>query len=88
MLIIRKLFSVGHGESEGERCDVTSYEVYLRDLLQHVDLMKKKHLNLPFYLFGHSMVSQKLLNHTCQFFEIERIPGYFVFGKNFDNHDL
>ncbi|XP_076806979.1 monoglyceride lipase-like [Clavelina lepadiformis] len=46
---------VGHGESEGNRADVTDYRVYLRDILHHINLVKTKYPGLPLYIFGHSM---------------------------------
>ncbi|XP_075039731.1 monoglyceride lipase [Mixophyes fleayi] len=46
---------VGHGQSEGERMIVSDFQVYIRDGLQHVDLMRKEHPDLPLFLCGHSM---------------------------------
>lgn len=49
--------TVGHGQSEGDRMIVSDFHVYVRDSLQHIDLMKKDHPGLPVFLLGHSMVS-------------------------------
>uniref|UniRef100_A0A8C8YWR8 Monoglyceride lipase n=1 Tax=Prolemur simus TaxID=1328070 RepID=A0A8C8YWR8_PROSS len=49
---------VGHGQSEGERMVVSDFHVFVRDVLQHVDLMQKDHPGLPVFLLGHSMVSR------------------------------
>ncbi|XP_049622502.1 monoglyceride lipase isoform X2 [Suncus etruscus] len=46
---------VGHGQSEGERMVVSDFQVFVRDVLQHVDVMQKDHPNLPIFLLGHSM---------------------------------
>ncbi|XP_037659147.1 monoglyceride lipase isoform X2 [Choloepus didactylus] len=46
---------VGHGQSEGERMVVSDFHVFIRDALQHVDLMEKDHPGLPIFLLGHSM---------------------------------
>ncbi|XP_053576801.1 monoglyceride lipase isoform X2 [Bombina bombina] len=46
---------VGHGQSEGERMTVSDFQVFVRDGLQHVDLMKKEHPDLPMFICGHSM---------------------------------
>ncbi|XP_069499470.1 monoglyceride lipase [Ambystoma mexicanum] len=46
---------VGHGQSEGDRLAVSDFQVYIRDSLQHVDLMKKEHPGLPVFILGHSM---------------------------------
>lgn len=47
---------VGHGQSEGERVIVKEFQVYVRDSLQHIDLMKSRHPDLPVFIVGHSMV--------------------------------
>ncbi|XP_069875381.1 monoglyceride lipase isoform X2 [Dipodomys merriami] len=46
---------VGHGQSEGERMMVSDFQVFVRDVLQHVDLVQKDHPRLPVFLLGHSM---------------------------------
>ncbi|KAM8930815.1 monoglyceride lipase [Pelodytes ibericus] len=46
---------VGHGQSEGERMIVSDFQIFVRDGLQHVDLMKKEYPNLPIFVCGHSM---------------------------------
>ena len=50
--------TVGHGQSDGERVQIDKVETYVRDVLQHVDLMTSQHAGLPVFLFGHSMVSK------------------------------
>ncbi|KAM6214518.1 monoglyceride lipase isoform 2-T2 [Rhynchocyon petersi] len=46
---------VGHGQSEGERMVVSDFQVFVRDVLQHVDSMQKDYPTLPVFLLGHSM---------------------------------
>ncbi|XP_063797247.1 monoglyceride lipase [Pseudophryne corroboree] len=46
---------VGHGQSEGERMTVSDFQIFIRDSLQHVDLMRKEHPDLPLFICGHSM---------------------------------
>lgn len=46
---------VGHGQSEGERMVVSDFQVFIRDVLQHVDMVQKDYLGLPIFLLGHSM---------------------------------
>lgn len=50
------LYIVGHGLSEGARIDVDSYEIYVRDVIQHLEIMKTKHPDLPLFIIGESMV--------------------------------
>lgn len=47
---------VGHGQSEGERMNIKDFQIYIRDSLQHIDLMKSRHPDLPVFIVGHSMV--------------------------------
>ncbi|XP_002740294.1 monoglyceride lipase-like [Saccoglossus kowalevskii] len=46
---------VGHGQSQGDQMDITDFNIYIRDTLQHVDVITSKHPNLPIFLFGHSL---------------------------------
>ncbi|XP_027556697.1 monoglyceride lipase isoform X2 [Neopelma chrysocephalum] len=46
---------VGHGQSEGDRMVVSDFHIFIRDSLQHIDLMKKEHPDLPVLILGHSM---------------------------------
>lgn len=46
---------VGHGQSGGSRVHIETFDHYVQDVLQHVDLMKEKFTSLPVFLFGHSM---------------------------------
>jgi len=49
--------TVGHGKSEGDRVHVDNFDTYVNDVIKHVDIVKKKHPDLPCYIIGHSMVS-------------------------------
>ncbi|XP_067854496.1 monoglyceride lipase-like isoform X2 [Heptranchias perlo] len=46
---------VGHGQSEGEGMMVSHFGIYVRDTLQHIDMMKRSHPHLRIYLFSTSM---------------------------------
>uniref|UniRef100_A0A023G7K1 Putative lysophospholipase n=2 Tax=Amblyomma TaxID=6942 RepID=A0A023G7K1_AMBTT len=46
---------VGHGKSEGPRGTVKSADIYVDDILTHVDLVRQKFPGRPVFLFGHSM---------------------------------
>uniref|UniRef100_UPI00398E6E5F monoglyceride lipase-like isoform X2 n=1 Tax=Pristiophorus japonicus TaxID=55135 RepID=UPI00398E6E5F len=61
MLVNQSLFvfahdHVGHGQSEGKRMAVSDFSVYVRDCLQHIDIVKTHHSCLKLFLFAHSMV--------------------------------
>ncbi|XP_067854498.1 monoglyceride lipase-like isoform X4 [Heptranchias perlo] len=47
---------VGHGQSEGEGMMVSHFGIYVRDTLQHIDMMKRSHPHLRIYLFSTSMM--------------------------------
>ncbi|XP_041047082.1 monoglyceride lipase-like isoform X2 [Carcharodon carcharias] len=69
MLMKQSLFvfshdHVGHGQSEGKRMVVSDFKIYIRDCLQHIDLMRNRHPGLQVFLFAHSMVfCARLLDH-------------------------
>ncbi|KAH6922250.1 hypothetical protein HPB50_011078 [Hyalomma asiaticum] len=45
----------GHGKSDGPRATVTSADVYVDDILSHVDSVRAKFSGKPVYLIGYSM---------------------------------
>ena len=47
---------VGHGQSEGARIHVDNYQTYVRDVIQHLEIIKTKHPDLPLFVIGESMV--------------------------------
>ncbi|XP_028308482.1 monoglyceride lipase isoform X2 [Gouania willdenowi] len=57
---------VGHGQSEGERMNVKDFQVYIRDVLQHVDMMKSRHPDLPVFIVGHSMGGAISILTACE----------------------
>ncbi|XP_008316953.1 monoglyceride lipase isoform X2 [Cynoglossus semilaevis] len=57
---------VGHGQSEGERMNVKDFQVYIRDSLQHIDLMKSRHPDLPVFILGHSMGGAVAILTACE----------------------
>jgi len=50
-------FLVGHGKSGGERAQIRTFDIYIRDIFHHVDQVTAKYPLLKIFLFGHSMVS-------------------------------
>jgi len=60
VVFTRELFVVGHGQSEGERVQISDFSTYCNDVIQHVNIIKNKHPNVPVFVIGHSMVSIQL----------------------------
>lgn len=60
---------VGHGQSEGERMNIKDFQIFIRDSLQHIDLMKSRHPDLPVFIVGHSMVRRHYV--------LSLLTGYF-----------
>jgi len=52
---------VGHGKSSGERVQIEDFQKYVRDVIQHIELLKAKYTNIPLFLFGHGMVSHTVI---------------------------
>ena len=59
-------FSVGHGHSEGERAQVSHFDLYLRDIFQHIDQVTADNAGIPIFMFGHSMVSCSTIDNPHQ----------------------
>uniref|UniRef100_A0A673HID0 Serine aminopeptidase S33 domain-containing protein n=1 Tax=Sinocyclocheilus rhinocerous TaxID=307959 RepID=A0A673HID0_9TELE len=57
---------VGHGQSEGERMDIKNFQIYIRDALQHIDIMKGRYPNLPVFIIGHSMGGSISILTACE----------------------
>ena len=52
---------MGHGRSEGERVQISSFSIYVADVLKHIDELLLNNAGLPIFLFGHSMASTFIL---------------------------
>lgn len=61
----------GHGNSDGRRGHIARFEAYTDTLAQQLSLARKKHPDMPFVLFGHSMggviAADFLLQHQTEF---------------------
>ena len=55
-LSVGAVFAVGHGMSEGDRMHVNEFSDYVRDVVQHLEIIHKKYPDSPIFLLGHSMV--------------------------------
>ncbi|XP_065917778.1 monoglyceride lipase-like isoform X3 [Dysidea avara] len=66
---------VGHGQSEGARIHVDNYQTYVRDVMQHLEIIKTKHPDLPLFVIGESMVTLLRIVACC-------LPHYEVLPEN------
>ncbi|XP_034550818.1 monoglyceride lipase isoform X2 [Notolabrus celidotus] len=57
---------VGHGQSEGDRMTIKDFQFFIRDCLQHIDLMKSRHPDLPVFILGHSMGGAISILTACE----------------------
>lgn len=46
---------VGHGQSEGPEVSISKFDVFVRDVIQHINIVKDRFPSLPVYIIGHSM---------------------------------
>ncbi|XP_048403941.1 monoglyceride lipase-like [Stegostoma tigrinum] len=46
---------IGHGQSEGKRMYVSSFRVFIRDSLQHFDMITDRFPNLKVFIFAHAL---------------------------------
>ena len=73
---------VGHGCSDGPRCQIDTYTKYVRDAFRHIDLMKEENPNIPLYIYGHSMVSFHRLVFSCTTGSVRYSQRKFKQGEN------
>ena len=57
---------VGHGKSSGKRAHVSSFDVYTNLYLDYLKQIQEQFLELPLFLFGHSMGGQLALEILVQ----------------------
>jgi len=50
------IHTVGHGKSDGDRVHIDDFQIYVRDVIQHIELLKTTYTDIPIFLMGHSMV--------------------------------
>ena len=67
---------VGHGNSSGERVCVDDFQIYVRDVIQHIEIIKQKHTNIPLFLFGHSMVG-KIYQQLIYSMSLSHLEWYY-----------
>ncbi|XP_073229702.1 monoglyceride lipase-like [Porites lutea] len=46
---------VGHGQSEGQRVQISDFSIYVRDVFKHIDQVTADNTGIPIFMFGHSM---------------------------------
>ncbi len=56
----------GHGRSEGKRGHTTSYKAFLDELAQLAVQAEERYPKLPFFMYGHSMGGNLLLNYVIR----------------------
>ena len=56
----------GHGRSRGQRGHASSYELYLNDLGNAIELAREHRPTLPTFIFGHSMGGGVVLNYAMR----------------------
>lgn len=68
----------GHGLSEEERGHLERFELFMEDLDQFVDYVRKKHPLLPILMYGHSMGGLIAFHYGIQF--PEKLQGQIFTG--------
>jgi len=69
---------VGHGKSEGVRVHVDSVDDYVSDVLNHVQLMKEEHPQIPSFAIGHSMGG--MITVAAVLKEVKAFDGVVLMG--------
>ena len=55
-------YLVGHGQSEGERAQISDFSCYVRDVFKHIDQVTADNTGIPIFMFGHSIVCSVFKN--------------------------
>ena len=66
-------YLVGHGQSEGERAQISDFSFYVRDVFKHIDQVTADNTGIPIFMFGHSIVCTVIKTL------LERCPLFFKF---------
>ncbi|XP_057369577.1 monoglyceride lipase-like [Daphnia carinata] len=69
---------VGHGMSDGHRVHVESIDEYVTDILNHIQLMREEHPQIPIFAVGHSMGGMILLSAALK--EPSAFDGVVLMG--------
>lgn len=56
----------GHGQSEGKKGHTTSYRAFLDEIAQLAVEAEERYPKLPFFMYGHSMGGNLLLNYVLR----------------------
>ena len=76
----------GHGQSPGQKGHISSFEDYIDDLYDFVELTKQQNPNKAIYLLGHSMGGLIATGYVLRYKNIDKAiisaPPYGVPGKN------
>lgn len=68
----------GHGRSRGSRGHASSYDIYLNDLGNAIDLARERNPSLPTFIFGHSMGGGLALNYALR--RADKLAGVIATG--------
>ncbi len=76
----------GHGQSPGQKGHITSFEDYIADLYDFIEITKQQNSNKPIYLLGHSMGGLIATGYVLRHENIDKViisaPPYGVPGKS------
>ncbi|MEN8255117.1 MAG: lysophospholipase [Verrucomicrobiota bacterium] len=56
----------GHGRSEGRRGQIPNYTALMDDIFQLLETAKKRHPDIPVFLYGHSLGGNLVLHYTLR----------------------
>ena len=81
---------VGHGKSSGEKVFIEDFQIYVRDVIGHIELLKSKYTNIPLFLLGHSMVCKMHhnINYLYQCMQKMMYVVMYVYCMSVCMHDV
>ena len=76
----------GHGQSVGQKGHIESFENYIADLFDFIELTKKDNQDKEIYLLGHSMGGLIATGYVLRYSNVDKViisaPPYGVPGKS------
>lgn len=71
----------GHGRSDGVRTHVDSFDQFIADLREFIEIVAKRHKGMPLFLIGHSMGGQIVIGFAAKYPSIP-ITGLITSSAN------
>ncbi|ESN91725.1 hypothetical protein HELRODRAFT_165792 [Helobdella robusta] len=77
---------IGHGRSEGRRMQVDDFSIYLDDVMNHIERVKKDFKDVPCFILGYSMGGTMAILSSLRFPDV--IKGMVLIAPPFNVNSI